>query len=99
MLRAPREAQMPTPRRMHMKRIWMIQKGMRTAFNQGDWRGGFLVVDDFAIAAALLLAADMMISSEDVNDQNLKMPCRSSQKSTTTIKTDRQTRMIYFDYT
>ena len=47
-VRKSKETQIPTPRMMHTKRIWMIQKGMRTDFNQGDdWP------EDFAIAAAV----------------------------------------------
>ena len=31
---------------------WIIQKGMRTRFNHGDWREGLLVVD-FGIAVVM----------------------------------------------
>ncbi len=48
--RLSNDAQIEAPRRMHMKSSWMIQKGMRTDFNQGDLRGELLAVG-VAIAA------------------------------------------------
>ena len=44
-------AQICTPKMKSMKRIWMVQKGMRTRFSQGDLRGDPWV-GDLGIAAA-----------------------------------------------
>ena len=60
-VRSSKATKMPTARMMHMKRIWMIQKGMRTAFNQGE---------DFAIAAAAIAAVDTISSPPQIKRNN-----------------------------
>ena len=60
--RPDKAAQIPTASSMHMKSSWMVQKGMRTAFNQGDWRRDVLTGDVFAIIIVAMGRMDLDIS-------------------------------------